>query len=126
MFDTLDQLIGPLSKHIIALLSQPTEDGGDEVTVADAKKGYIGLLNNVMVSRLHGILISEREENDLTLLDLSSHVDVQATKAVSKLCLALRSQLQKISRIPGAKKPHWCSWDVVFKRGASSSRRRQL
>ena len=67
MFDTLDQLIGPLSKHIIALLSQPIEDGGDEVTITDAKKGYIGLLNNVMVSRLHGILISEREENGLTL-----------------------------------------------------------
>ena len=61
MFDTLDQLIGPLSTHIITLLSRPVEGSDDEATIADTKKGYIGLLNNVMVSKLHGILISERE-----------------------------------------------------------------
>jgi exportin-T len=61
MFDTLDQLIGPLSRHIISLLSLPVEDKDEEVTLVDTKKGYIGLLNGVMTSKLQGIFISERE-----------------------------------------------------------------
>jgi len=62
MFDTLDQLIGPLSSHIISLLSQDAKDTEDEATLVDTKKGYMGLLNGVMASKLHGIFISERKE----------------------------------------------------------------
>jgi exportin-T len=61
MFETLDQLIGPLSSHIVSLLSQPAKVTEDEVTLTDTKKGYIGLLNGVMASKLQGIFISERE-----------------------------------------------------------------
>ncbi|KAF8968103.1 armadillo-type protein [Flammula alnicola] len=54
MFDVLDQLIGPLSAHIATLLSQPITGTDDQRLLA--------LLNNIMVSKLQGIFISEREK----------------------------------------------------------------
>lgn len=61
MFEVLDKLIGPLSSHITALLSQAVTGTDDEVTHSDTKKAYLALLNNIMVSKLQGIFISERE-----------------------------------------------------------------
>ncbi|KAG5638768.1 pre-tRNA nuclear export protein [Sphagnurus paluster] len=60
MFDVLDQLIGPLSTHIMALLSQPISGTDDERSHIDSKKAYLSLLNNIMTSKLHGIFTSER------------------------------------------------------------------
>ncbi|KAG6813913.1 hypothetical protein H0H92_005762 [Tricholoma furcatifolium] len=60
MFDVLDQLIGPLSTHITALLSQPVSGTDDERAQVDTKKAYLGLLNNIMSNKLDGIFISER------------------------------------------------------------------
>ncbi|KAG5644385.1 hypothetical protein DXG03_008613 [Asterophora parasitica] len=56
----LDQLIGPLSTHITALLSQPISGTDDERSHIDTKKAYLALLNNIMSSKLHGIFTSER------------------------------------------------------------------
>ncbi|KAG6842293.1 pre-tRNA nuclear export protein [Blastosporella zonata] len=60
MFDVLDQLIGPLSTHITALLSQPISGTDDERSHNDTKKAYLSLLNNIMSNKLHGIFTSER------------------------------------------------------------------
>ncbi|KAF8071976.1 armadillo-type protein [Lyophyllum atratum] len=60
MFDVLDQLIGPLSAHITALLSQPISGTDDERSHIDTKKAYLALLNNIMSSKLHDIFTSER------------------------------------------------------------------
>jgi exportin-T len=61
MFEVLDQLIGPLSTHITALLSQPVAGTDDQVTHIDTKKVYLALLNNIMASKLQAIFISERK-----------------------------------------------------------------
>jgi len=57
----LDQLIGPLSERVTELLSQPTTGTDDKLAYADTKKGYMNLLNNVMVNQLHGVFISDSE-----------------------------------------------------------------
>lgn len=59
MFDVLDQLIGPLSSHITALLSQSVSGTDDERSHADTKKAYLALLNNIMSAKLHGIFTTE-------------------------------------------------------------------
>jgi hypothetical protein len=59
MFDVLDQLIGPLSAHITALLSQPISGTDDQRAHIDTKKAYLALLNNIMIAKLHGIFTSE-------------------------------------------------------------------
>ncbi|RDB26055.1 Exportin-T [Hypsizygus marmoreus] len=70
MFDVLDQLIGPLSTHITALLSQPISGTDDERAHVDTKKAYLGLLNNIMAAKLHGIFTSERNSGSFeTLID---------------------------------------------------------
>ncbi|KAG6820945.1 hypothetical protein H0H93_009181 [Arthromyces matolae] len=70
MFDVLDQLIGPLSAHITALMSQPISGTDDERAHADTKKAYLNLLNNVMSNKLHGIFTSERNSSAFeSLLD---------------------------------------------------------
>ena len=61
MFDVLNELIGPLSAHIIGILSQPVSGTDDELSHAEIKKAYLALLNNVVSSKLHGIFISDRE-----------------------------------------------------------------
>lgn len=61
MFDVLDQLIGPLSAHINAVMFQAVSGTDDELARADTKKAYLALLNNIMVSKLHPVFISERE-----------------------------------------------------------------
>ncbi|GLB40453.1 putative ARM repeat-containing protein [Lyophyllum shimeji] len=70
MFDVLDQLIGPLSSHITALLSQPISGTDDERAHIDTKKAYLALLNNIMSNKLHGIFTSERNSPGFeTLID---------------------------------------------------------
>lgn len=61
MFQVADELIGPLSAHITALLSQPVSGTDDQVTRTDTKKAYLALLNNIMSSKLYGIFTSERK-----------------------------------------------------------------
>ena len=60
MYDVLDQLIGPLSAHINALLSQPISGTDDHRAHIETKKAYLALLNNIMASQLRTIFISER------------------------------------------------------------------
>lgn len=60
MYDVLDELIGPLSAHINALLSQPISGTDDQRAHMETKKAYLALLNNVMASQLRPIFISER------------------------------------------------------------------
>jgi exportin-T len=61
MFDVLDQLVGPLSAHITALLSQPVSGTDDERSHMDTKKAYLTLLNSIMTAKLDGIFTSESE-----------------------------------------------------------------
>ena len=60
MFDVLDQLIGPLSTNINAVLSQPVTGTDDQLTHVDTKRAYLNLLNNVMVAKLHNVFTSAR------------------------------------------------------------------
>ncbi|KAH9949908.1 ARM repeat-containing protein [Amylocystis lapponica] len=60
MFDVLDQLIGPLSTHINGILSQPVTGTDEQLAHVDTKKAYLALLNNIVASKLHRVLISER------------------------------------------------------------------
>ena len=60
MYDVLDELIGPLSAHINALLSQPISGTDDQRAHNETKKAYLALLNNIMASQLRPIFISER------------------------------------------------------------------
>lgn len=59
MFDVLDQLIGPLSAHITAFLSQPVSGTDDERSQIDTKKAYLALLNSIMTAKLDGIFTSD-------------------------------------------------------------------
>ncbi|KAH7913226.1 armadillo-type protein [Hygrophoropsis aurantiaca] len=63
LFEVLDELIGPLSAHIIQLLSQPISGTDDSVTYTDIKRAYLGLLTSIMSSDLHDIFISERNKS---------------------------------------------------------------
>ncbi|KAF8149977.1 ARM repeat-containing protein [Crassisporium funariophilum] len=63
MFEVLDELIGPLSAHITALLSQPITGTDDQRAHSETKKAYLTLLNNIMASKLQGIFISERNSS---------------------------------------------------------------
>ena len=56
----MDELIGPLSAHINALLSQPISGTDDQRAHIETKKAYLALLNNIMASQLRPIFISER------------------------------------------------------------------
>ncbi|KAJ7475824.1 armadillo-type protein [Mycena latifolia] len=60
IFTVLDELIGPLSSHITGLLTQPISGTDDQRTHVETKKAYLGLLNNVLASKLQGIFISPR------------------------------------------------------------------
>ena len=60
MYDVLDELIGPLSAHINAILSQPISGTDDQRAHTETKKAYLALLNNIMASQLRPIFISER------------------------------------------------------------------
>jgi exportin-T len=60
MYDVLDKLIGPLSAHINALLSQPISGTDDQRAHIETKKAFLALLNNIMASQLRPIFISER------------------------------------------------------------------
>ncbi|KAJ6619725.1 armadillo-type protein [Mycena sp. CBHHK59/15] len=63
LFTVLDQLIGPLSLHITGLLTQPISGTDDQRVHVETKKAYLALLNNIMVSKLQGIFISERNRS---------------------------------------------------------------
>ncbi|KAI0077912.1 ARM repeat-containing protein [Panus rudis PR-1116 ss-1] len=98
MFDVLDQLIGPLSSHIYALLSQPVAGTDDQVTHVDTKRTYLTLLNSIMTAKLHGIFTSERNNAQLeTLLahmqqfaeDLSDPLSQRAAYQFLGRCIAV-------------------------------------
>jgi len=59
MFDVLDQLVGPLSAHITAFLSQPISGTDDHRSHIDTKKAYLALLNSIMATKLDGIFTSD-------------------------------------------------------------------
>lgn len=62
IFDVLDQLIGPLSERITEVLSQPVTGTDDQLAHTDTKRAYLGLLNTIVSSSVHGIFISERNK----------------------------------------------------------------
>ncbi|KAF9003929.1 armadillo-type protein [Cyathus striatus] len=68
MFDVLDQLIGPLSAHITALLSQPVSGTDDHRAHVETKRAYIALLNSIMAAKLQNIFTSERNSSGLEAL----------------------------------------------------------
>ncbi|KAF8227304.1 ARM repeat-containing protein [Tricholoma matsutake] len=68
MFDVLDQLIGPLSAHITAFLSQPVSGTDDERSQIDTKKAYLALLNSIMTAKLDGIFTSDRNSRGFEAL----------------------------------------------------------
>jgi len=60
MFDVLDELVGPLTAHILSTLSQPVSGSDDARAHTDTKKAYLALLNSIMIARLQGVFISPR------------------------------------------------------------------
>lgn len=61
LFNVLDELIAPLSAHIMALLAQPISGTDDQREHIETKKAFLALLNSVMASQLQGIFTSERK-----------------------------------------------------------------
>lgn len=57
--DVLDQLIGPLSAHIIGILAQPVTGTDDQVTQIDTKRAYLNLLISTISSKLHTVFVSD-------------------------------------------------------------------
>ena len=60
MFQVLDELITPLTRHISQLLEQPASGTDDALTHGESKKGYLNLLGSIMTSKLQGVFLSER------------------------------------------------------------------
>ncbi|KIK63100.1 hypothetical protein GYMLUDRAFT_72336 [Collybiopsis luxurians FD-317 M1] len=60
MFDVLDELVGPLTTHISATLSQPISGSDDQIAHWDTKKAYLALLTSVISAKLQGVFISPR------------------------------------------------------------------
>jgi exportin-T len=60
MFDTLDELLGPLSARIMDVLAQPVAGTDDQLQHNDTKRAYLALLNTIMQSGLHSVFLSER------------------------------------------------------------------
>lgn len=58
MFDVLDELVGPLTTHISATLSQPISGSDDQRAHVETKKAYLALLTSIVVARLQGVFIS--------------------------------------------------------------------
>lgn len=71
MFDVLDQLIGPLSAHITAFLSQPVSGTDDERSHIDTKKAYLALLNGIMTAKLEGVFTSDSELLSIVIFSIS-------------------------------------------------------
>jgi exportin-T len=61
LFTVLDELISPLSSHVMSFLSLPVAGTDDQVIHSDTKRAYLTLLNNIMSSKLSNILTSERK-----------------------------------------------------------------
>ncbi len=61
MFDVLDQLVGPLTAHISATLSQPISGSDDQRAHVETKKAYLALLTNIISAKLQGVFISPSE-----------------------------------------------------------------
>ncbi|THV03246.1 ARM repeat-containing protein [Dendrothele bispora CBS 962.96] len=68
MFDVLDELVGPLTAHILSALSQPISGSDDERAHTDTKKAYLALLNSIMVAKLQGVFISPRNNGSFDAL----------------------------------------------------------
>lgn len=60
MVQVLDELISPLTAHVSQLLAQPASGTDDALTLGESKKGYLGLLSNIMTAKLQGVFLSER------------------------------------------------------------------
>jgi len=61
ILDVLDQLISPLSSHIISTLSIGTNDINDRQVNMETKKAYLSLLNSIMAAKLYVVFTSERK-----------------------------------------------------------------
>lgn len=115
MFDVLDQLIGPLSAHITALLSQPISGTDDQRAHVDTKKAYLALLNNIMAAKLHGIFTSESRSPSpcCSFYIYSCRWRWQETLEVLKPSLRACNGWRRMSLIPQAKKlPSYFSTDA--------------
>lgn len=61
VFNVLDELIGPLSSHILQILSQPVSGTDDQTAHTETKRTYLAFLNNIMTAKLEGAFLTERE-----------------------------------------------------------------
>ncbi|KIJ50979.1 hypothetical protein M422DRAFT_27087 [Sphaerobolus stellatus SS14] len=62
ILDVLDELVTPLSSHIVSILSVPINDTNDRQVHMETKKAYLSLLNNIMSTKLHVVFTSERNK----------------------------------------------------------------
>jgi exportin-T len=60
IFNTLDELLGPLSMRILELLAQPVTGTDDQLQHNDTKRGFLTLLNSIMTAKLQMVFLSER------------------------------------------------------------------
>jgi exportin-T len=65
MFETLDQLIGPLTLRIMELLGQPVTGTDDQTQHNDTKRGFFGLLNAIIAAKLQPVFLSPRNKAQL-------------------------------------------------------------
>lgn len=65
MFDTLDQLIGPLTLRIMELLGQPVTGTDDQMQHIETKRGFFGLLNAILAAKLQAVFLSPRNKPQL-------------------------------------------------------------
>jgi len=59
--DVLDQLLTPLTSHIVSILSVPVSDIDRQVYM-ETKKAYLSLLNNIMSTKQYAVFTSNRNE----------------------------------------------------------------
>ncbi|GJJ08694.1 hypothetical protein Clacol_002913 [Clathrus columnatus] len=75
IYDVLDQLITPLSTHVVSILSTPVTDPSERQIHIDTKKAFLLLLNNTMTAKLHSVFTSDRNKGVFESL-LSSIVQI--------------------------------------------------
>ncbi|KAH8831825.1 armadillo-type protein [Flagelloscypha sp. PMI_526] len=87
LFNVVDELIGPLSQHIMQVLSQPVSGTDAQRAHTETKRTYLSFLNNIMTSKLQGVFLTERNNGNLeSFLDAVQRIgqdtsDAQASRS---------------------------------------------
>lgn len=103
MFNVLDELIGPLSGHISSLLAQPVTGSDDEISHVDTKRAYIALLNGIMSSKLHSVLISERKFGRTCFVSSGLKVVIGNNTAFNGLLQSMQGIAEDVSDLQSQK-----------------------